>query len=84
LIGQVNHDFIDIAPTPAFGRIVSFHDGMTGLVKVGGRVLSDGLVATADMAALAAKTQMHPALPLRQALFAAARLGTDIPDQTNM
>lgn len=37
-IGQVQRDFVDVAPTPAFGRVVSLDDGMAGRVEVPGGV----------------------------------------------
>jgi len=33
-IAEVEHDLVDVAPSPAFGRVVAFDDRMAGSVKV--------------------------------------------------
>lgn len=72
-IAEIKHDLIDIAPAPAFGRIVTFDDRMTGRVKVPRGVAMRRVVATADMAASSAEAQMHPWRANLQTLLAAKR-----------
>lgn len=78
LIREINHDLVDIAPSPPFRRIIAFHYRMLGLVKVLGCVLADRLIAAADVAAFAAETQMEPLLTNRKAFFAAFGAGLHI------
>lgn len=37
-VGQVQEDLVEVAPAPAFGRIVAFYDRMTGRMEMLGRV----------------------------------------------
>jgi hypothetical protein len=50
-IAEVEHDFVDVTPAPAFGRVIAFDDWMTRLVKMLGGVAVRRIVATADMTA---------------------------------
>src|SRR5260370_18823960 len=59
-VRKIEQHFIDIAPAPAFRRIVALDDRMLGGVEVLGRVLVGGIVATADVTAAAADPQMQP------------------------
>ena len=59
-IAEVEEDLVDIAPAPAFRRIVALDDRMAGRVEMLGGVAVGRLVAAADMAAGAAEPQMHP------------------------
>src|ERR1700688_1146526 len=59
-IGKIEHVFVDVAPAPAFGRIVAFDDGMARRMEMLGGVAVRRIVATADMAAGSTKAQMHP------------------------
>ena len=68
---EIEHDLIDITPAPALRRIIAFDDGMAGGVEVFGRVAMGRLIATPDMPADPAKTEMHPARMNLQALLAA-------------
>src|SRR5689334_17295670 len=47
---KVQTNFIDIAPSPPFRRIVAFDDGMAGLAKMLGGMTVWRAVAAADMA----------------------------------
>ena len=67
---KVQTNFIDIAPSPPFRRIVSFDDRMAGRMKMLGGVSIRRVVATANMSAGAAEPQMHPLRTGFQALLA--------------
>ena len=59
-IGEIEHHFVDIAPSPAFRRIITLDDRMaSGVIMLGG-VLVRGVIAASDMAACAADAQVHP------------------------
>ena len=70
-IRQIEHHLIDIAPAPAFRRVVAFDNRMLGGVKMLGRMFVGRIVATADMPAGPADSQMQPDVAGFQALFAA-------------
>src|SRR5689334_11945224 len=44
-LGQVEHDLVDIAPTPTFRRIIALDHGMTGGVEMRSRMLVRRIVA---------------------------------------
>src|SRR6185312_16233634 len=64
---QVVHE----APPPCLTWLDRAHHRVAGLGEVCGRVLADRRVAAADVAALEAQPQMHPARAVAQALRAA-------------
>src|SRR5579871_1643835 len=70
-VRQVEQHLVDIAPAPAFRRIVALDDGMAGGMKMLGRVLVGGIIATADVAAAAAEPQMQPRAAGLQAFLTA-------------
>src|SRR5271163_4373997 len=72
-VGEIEHHFVDVAPSPAFGRIVAFDDRMAGGVKMLGCVPVRRLVATSDMSACAAEPQMEPDVAGLETFFAAER-----------
>ena len=61
---DLHERIVDIAPAPAFRRIVAFDDRMAGGVEVRGGVACSATVAAADMTAGAAQPQMQPGLPV--------------------
>src|SRR5229473_4577917 len=79
-VRKIEQDFIDIAPAPAFRRIVALDDRMLGGVEVLGRVLVGGIVAAADMTAAAADPQMQPHAAALEAFLATKRARRDIAD----
>src|SRR5229473_594570 len=79
-VRKIEQDFIDIAPAPAFRRIVALDDRMLGGVEVLGRVLVGGIVAAADMTAAAADPQMQPLAAALEAFLATKRARRDIAD----
>src|SRR3977135_581486 len=79
-VRQIEQDFIDIAPAPAFRRIVALDDRMLGGVEVLGGMLVGGIVATADVTATAADPQMQPLAAALEAFLATKRARRDIAD----
>ena len=57
---RVEEHLVDVAPAPAFGRVIALDDRMPGGVEMLGGVACSGIVAAADMAAGPAEPQMHP------------------------
>src|ERR1700730_10210554 len=70
---KVQTNFIDIAPSASFRRIVPFDDVMAGLAKMLGSMTVSRAVAAADMAARPAEAQMHPCRTDLQTLLATER-----------
>src|SRR6202035_4048710 len=77
---QVEQHFIDIAPAPAFRRIVALDDRMAGGVEMFGGVLVGRIVAAPDMAAGAADPQMQPHAAGLEAFLASQRARRDSVD----
>jgi len=71
--GKIEHHLVDVAPSPALGRIVAFDDRVAGGVKMLGRVPVRRLVATADMSARAADPEMEPSVAGLEAFLAPER-----------
>ena len=70
---KVQTNFIDIAPSPPFRRIVAFDDGMARLAKMLGGVTVWRAVAAADVTACPAEAQMHPRRTKFQTFLASER-----------
>jgi hypothetical protein len=51
VFAEIEHQFIDVAPSPSFGRVVAFDDRMARPLKVFCGVTVRRAVAAADMAA---------------------------------
>ena len=81
---QIDPDLVDIAPSPAFRRIVAFDDRMSGGVKMLPRVLPGGIIAAADVTAVPADSQMHPWASAFKTLLAASRAGLDLHDAADV
>src|SRR5215471_3316978 len=81
---KVHDNLVDIAPSPAFGRVVALDDRMAGLVKVLGCVSVRRAVAAADMATCPAEAQMHPGGTAFQTLLAAERARRDVADASRV
>jgi hypothetical protein len=80
LVGKVDFNVIDIAPAPAFRRVVALDDGMAARFKVPTGVTVGRLIATTDVPALAAESQVYPARSDPQAFLATQHAGGDGPD----
>ena len=66
---QIEQHLVDIAPAPAFRRIVALDHGMAGRVEMRGGVFVRGIVAAADVAATAADPQVQPSVAALQAFL---------------
>jgi hypothetical protein len=58
IFAKIKKNLIPVAPAPAFGGIVAFDNGVTGAMKMRGRVAVGRLIATANVTASAANPQM--------------------------
>ena len=67
---QVDHDLIDVAPTPVFARLCRRNDGVPGRPKMLRSMAIPGIVAAADVTAVAAQSQVHPRVPGPHAFLA--------------
>jgi hypothetical protein len=63
-------DFVDVTPDPRLSRLNGAHKRMLGFMKVLGRMLILGRVATADIAANHTHAQMNPHVAALNALLA--------------
>jgi hypothetical protein len=81
---KVQTNFIDIAPSPPFRRIVAFDDGTVGLAKMLGGVTVWRAVAAADMAARPADSQMHPRRTKFQTFLASERARRYVTDGSDV
>jgi hypothetical protein len=65
--------FVEEAPGPVRAGHHRAHDRVSSFVEVAGRVLADGGIAAADMAACPALPKLHPAGALPETFFAPPR-----------
>ena len=84
VVGQVEHHLVDIAPAPAFRRIITLDDWMLRPVKMLGRVTVRRLVTASHVPAGAADPQMHPDVAGLEAFLAAERARRHIADRIKM
>jgi hypothetical protein len=82
--GEVEFDFVDVAPAPGFARFERTHDGMLGAMKVFGSVLVFGRIAAAHVATFHAKAKVNPSVTHFQTLFAAGGVRCDFMDLREM
>jgi hypothetical protein len=83
-LGEVEFEFVDVAPAPGFAGFEGFHDGVLGFMEMLGGVLVFGGVAAADVAALEAEAQVDPGVAHLEALFAPLSVRLDGANQTEM
>lgn len=83
-IRQVKHDFVDITPAPAFGRIIGFDDRVSGCMEMLRRVPVRRLITATDMTAGSADAQMQPWIAQLQAFFAPKGAGNNVPNSRQM
>jgi len=81
LIGKIDFLLVDIAPAPAFRRIVPFDDRVPGRMEMCGRVAKGRIIAAPHVPAGPAQPQVHPRAVQREALFATASAGRDFADR---
>lgn len=84
LLAEIKKNFIPVAPTPAFGRIVTLDDGMARAMKMRGRMAVGRGIAAADMAAAPADSQMQPAASHLETFLAASRARLNLPDRADV
>ena len=75
-IGKIEYHFIEITPAPTFRWIVAFDDRMASRVKMFGCMPIRRIIATADVAARPAQSQVHPASTNHTAMEACSHLAT--------
>jgi hypothetical protein len=83
-VRQVEANFIDITPTPAFWRVIAFDHRVTSRMKVLRCVAIGRIITTTDVTACPAKPQMEPNRSYLEAFFATGRARHDITDASNM
>jgi hypothetical protein len=83
-IRQVKHDFVNVTPAPAFGRIIGFDDRVAGCMKMLRRVAVGRLITATDMTASAADAQMQPRIAQLQAFFAPEGTGNNVANYRQM
>ena len=83
-IAEVEHDLVDVAPPPAFGRVIAFDDRMAGSVKVLCGVAVRRVVATTDVTAGPAQAQMHSGRTDPQTFLATERARRHITNGVDM
>jgi hypothetical protein len=69
-VGEVEHNLVDVAPAPAFGRIVALNDRVARGVEVRTCVPIWRIVAAANVTASSAESQVNPRGAGPQALLA--------------
>jgi hypothetical protein len=73
--GEVQFDFVDVAPAPIFARLDGFHDGVFGGVEMFCGVFVFGGVAAGDVATDHAESEMNPGVSHFDALGADMSVG---------
>jgi hypothetical protein len=71
----LEHDFVDVAPSPVFARLERANNRVLSLLEVLCGVFIFGGIAAADMAAGLAEPQVHPGVTHLETLLAAAGVG---------
>src|SRR3954452_14292079 len=72
-VASVEDDLVDVAPAPVLTRLEGADDRVIGAVEMLGGVLVLGVVATADVAADHAQSQMDPGIADGEAFLAPLR-----------
>jgi hypothetical protein len=83
-IRKVRNNFAYVTPTPMLGRIVPLNDRVRGGVKMLGRMPVRRVIATADVTAGPADTQVNPGRADLQTFLAASRTRSDVADRCKM
>jgi hypothetical protein len=81
---EVNEYLIDIAPPPPFRRIIAFNNGVLGRMEMFCRVPVGRLVATANMPAGTADSQVHPVAAGLETLLATLGARMDAPNGSSV
>jgi hypothetical protein len=70
---RLDEELVHVAPAPILAGLEAPHDGVLGLVKVFGRVLTGRVVAAPDVTALLAQPEVDPATAGGKTLLATGR-----------
>ena len=84
VVPQIEKHLIRVAPAPALGRIIALDDQMTCRAIMTGCMATRRLIATTNVSAGPADSEVNPHAAGFQTLFAAARARGDIPDGAEM
>src|SRR5664279_1034359 len=84
VVSQVEEHFIHVAPAPALGRIITLNDQMTCCAIMTGCVTTWRLIATTNVSASPADSEVNPFAAGFQTFFAAARAWCNPPDGAQM
>src|SRR5579862_524319 len=80
LVVELDEFLVDIAPAPAFRRVVAFDDRVAGGAEMLGGVAVGRIITAADVAAGSAEPQMQPRAIDLEAFLAAQRTRRHIAD----
>jgi len=83
-VAEVEHNLVDIAPSPALWWVIAFDDRMAGLAVVLCGVTVRRVVAAADMAAGPTQAQMQPSGTDLQTLLATESAWRHVVDSVGM
>jgi hypothetical protein len=76
-LGEVELDFVNVAPPPCFAGLDGFHDGVFRFVEMLGGMSIFWGVAAVDFAAFQAQAEVDPGVANLHAFFAAFGAGSD-------
>lgn len=83
-VGEVEHHLVQVAPAPAFRRIISFDDRMFRPVKMLCRMFMWRGIAASHVSASPANSQMHPRGTCLQTFLAAKGARRHVFDRVKM
>src|SRR3954453_14369222 len=81
---EIDHHFVEVAPTPPLGFIVGLHDRVPGSLEMLGRMLANRLVAAPNVTANPTYSEMDPVLTNLQAFLAAIGGRSDLCNQVQV
>ena len=84
VVSQVEEHLVHVTPAPAFGRIITLDDQVTGCVIMTGRMTARRLIATTNVSASPADSEVKPFATGFQTFLATARTWSDLSDGAQM
>jgi hypothetical protein len=84
VFSQVEEHFIHVAPAPAFGRVITLDNQVMRAVIMTGCMATWRLIATTNVSASPADSEMNPFATGFQTFLAAARTWSYLPDGAQM
>ena len=81
---EIQHDLIDVTPSPRFTGLKRAHDGIFRRVKMHGGVFIFRRIAATDVTARHAQTKVHLGIPDLQALLTTTAVWPDVANRTQM